>query len=68
MRRTVRDIKDAWVKVRINPALDEDAKKAAADKYLAEDLSEWCTKLERCLGSFAAAPECAGARSAGGLP
>jgi hypothetical protein len=24
----VRDIKDAWIKVRVNPALDEEAKKA----------------------------------------
>jgi len=55
----VRDIKDAWVKVRINPSLDEDAKKAAADKYLTQDLGEWCTKLERSLGAFAGAPECA---------
>ena len=26
----VRDIKDAWIKVRVNPALDEEAKKAGA--------------------------------------
>ena len=37
---TVRDIKDAWVRVRLNAALDEEAKKAAAETYLTSDLPE----------------------------
>jgi len=55
----VRDIKDAWVKVRINAALDEEAKKAAVAKYLTSDLPEWCAKLEACMKLFKAADDCA---------
>jgi hypothetical protein len=62
--RTVRDIKDAWVRVRMNPSLDEAGKKAAADTYLTKDLKEWCGKLEKSLGVFKGAPQCAGAIAA----
>jgi hypothetical protein len=34
MCTAVRDIKDAWIKVRVNPALDEEAKKAGASTRL----------------------------------
>ena len=48
----VRDIKEAWVKVRLNPALDEAGKKDAIDKYLTTDLPEWCKKLETSIQTF----------------
>lgn len=55
----VRDIKDAWVKMRVNPSLDEDAKKAATDKYLSTELPEWCKKLEASIEVFKPAAGCA---------
>ena len=55
----VRDIKEAWVKVRLNPALDEAGKKDAIDKYLTTDLPEWCKKLEASIQTFQSTSGCA---------
>jgi len=55
----VRDIKDAWIKVRVNPSLDEEAKKAATESHLSTDLPEWCKKLEASMAQFKGASGCA---------
>lgn len=44
---TVRDIKDAYQKVR--GLQDEEAKKAGMDKWFAEDLPNWCALAEKSL-------------------
>jgi len=52
----VRDIKDAYQKVR---ALPDEAKPAGMEKYFGTDLPEWCGKLEKAIALTSKTPGCA---------